>query len=79
MILLFESKCKIYKSINITEMSQMALVDYSTALEILESHMTSEGYLFEIDDDQKIFTLFGQTFDAKGKIIQKTAEMIKRT
>lgn len=62
-----------------SDMSTHAGIEYSKALEVLKEHMEAEGFLFEHDENSKSFSLLGQTFDTKGKIIAKTAEMIKRT
>ena len=41
--------------------------------------MNDEGFDVEIDDKNNKFVLKGSKFDPKGRIISKTAEMIKRT
>ena len=41
--------------------------------------MNEEGFETVIDQENQKFILKGSKFDAKGRIIAKTSEMIKRT
>jgi hypothetical protein len=41
--------------------------------------LTEDGFQTTVDEGKGVFTITGSDFDAKGRIISKTAEMIRRT
>jgi hypothetical protein len=76
---MYEVKCKLFKQINVKEISDNSKIGYDDALTKLDDHMKADGFVTSYNKDTHVFELMGQTFDAKGKIIAKTGEIINRT
>ncbi len=79
-LLVYQVKSRLYRTINIKEVSdESGLKNEEEARTRLEESLKKEGFHLEQGSDPKTFKILSQTKDAKSKIVTKTVELVKRT
>lgn len=83
-MLVFQVKARIYRTVNITDlMQESGIKNVEEAKTRFDESIKRDG--FSIDStpeglaDPKAFKIVGQSKDAKAKVYQKTVELVKRT
>jgi hypothetical protein len=79
-ILVYQVKSRIYRTLNVKEVSdESGIKNEEEARTRIEESLKKEGFHLEPGAEAKIFKVIGQSKDAKAKIVTKTIDLVKRT